>query len=98
MKIIVTPDDLTSAASTIDNLAADYEKLYTDLFSEVGALQSSWQGKDNAAFTNQIEGFRPDFVEMQKLMAAYATFLRNAATGYSGTQDNITAAAGKLAN
>ena len=64
MKIIVTPDDLTSAASTIDNLAADYEKLYTDLFSEVGALQSSWQGKDNAAFTNQIEGFRPDFVEI----------------------------------
>ena len=98
MKIVVTPQELNSAAAQIDALSADYESLFGKLFSEVGALQSGWQGKDNVAFTNQIEGFKDDFMRMKQLMDDYSTFLKTSATQYKETQDNIAAAASQLAN
>ena len=96
MKIVVTPQELTNAAVAIEGLAGDYSQIYTALFSDVGALQSAWQGKDNQAFTTQIEGFKNDFEMMKELMDEYATFLRNAATNYTNTQNAIVEAAGRL--
>lgn len=96
MKIVVTPQELTSAAGAIENLSGEYAQTYTALFSDVSALQAAWQGKDNQAFTTQIEGFKNDFEKMKALMDEYATFLRNAATNYTNTQNAVTEAAGRL--
>lgn len=96
MKIVVTPQELISTATRIETLAGEYAQLYTALFSDVNALQTAWQGKDNQAFTNQIEGFRNDFENMKALMDEYAAFLKNAATNYASTQDSVTEAAGRL--
>ncbi len=96
MKIVVTPQELTSTAIQIERLSGEYAQLYTALFSDVNALQTAWQGKDNQAFTRQIEGFRNDFENMKALMDEYAEFLKNAATNYTITQDNVTEAAGRL--
>lgn len=98
MKIVVTPQELISTAGTIEGMAADYNQLYTLLFADVSALQNGWQGKDNLAFTNQIEGFRDNFQNMQALMEDYATFLRTSATNYTNTQDAVASAASKLVN
>lgn len=98
MKIVVTPQELTNAATAIENLSGEYAQIYTNLFSDVGALQSAWQGKDNQAFTTQIEGFRDDFERMKALMDEYASFLKNAAFNYTNTQDTIAEAATRLAN
>lgn len=96
MKIVVTPQELVSASNSISNMAGEYAQLYTALFSDVGALQSAWQGKDNQAFTSQIEGFRNDFDSMKTLMEQYAEFLQNAATNYASTQEAVTQAATRL--
>jgi len=96
MKIVVTPTELIAAADAIENLAGDYAQNYTALFSDVSALQSAWQGKDNQRFTSQIEGFRNDFDRMRELMSEYANFLKNAAITYTNTQDAVTEAAGRL--
>jgi len=96
MKIVVTPQELTAAAGAIEGLAGNYAQLYNALFSDVSSLQSAWQGKDNLAFTRQIEGFRNDFEKMKSLMDDYAAFLRNSATNYSSTQNAVTEGAGRL--
>lgn len=36
--------------------------------------EMSWQGKDNEAFTNQINQFRNDFENMEHIVRDYADF------------------------
>ena len=96
--IEVTPEQLESTARTIEGLAADYKTQYDNLYSETNAMASTWQGKDNMAYIDQIGGFEDDLIKMYELMLAYADFLRKSAKAYRETQDAVTAAAKKLAN
>ena len=94
--IKVDPAVLTSTAAKVDAQSAEYRKQYGQLYAEVDAMQSAWQGADNQAFTTQIKGFKPDFEKMAKLMDDYSTFLKKAAETYQKTQDEIKSAASKL--
>ena len=51
---MVDTSKLDSAASKIKSLAGDYEAEYKKLFSVVQKMKSSWDGKDNVAYTTQI--------------------------------------------
>lgn len=97
-QIEVTPEQLDIAARAIDGLASDYESQYKALFSASNAMASTWSGKDNQAFTSQIEGFKDDFEKMKKLMNDYAEYLRVTAKAYRDTQDAVVAEAKKLTN
>lgn len=96
--IEVTPEQLESAASKIESLASDYKTQYDSLYKETGDLASTWTGKDNLAFTDQIAGFKEDFEKMHTLMNNYADFLRKSAKAYRDTQDSVVAEARKLQN
>lgn len=96
--IQVTPEQLESAAGRIESLAAEYKTQYDALYSETNAMASTWQGKDNTAFIDQIAGFKDDFEKMHTLMLNYADFLRKSAKAYRDTQDTVTAEARKLVN
>lgn len=88
-QIITDTSRLDATADKVDSLAGDYESEYNALFRTVADLKSAWDGKDNAAFTNQIEGFRDDFQRMTRLMRDYAAYLRKAAAAYRDTQDEL---------
>ena len=96
--IQVTPEQLESTASRIEGLAADYKSQYDQLYSETNAMASTWNGKDNVAFVNQIDGFKDDFAKMHTLMLNYADFLRKSAKAYRDTQDTVVSEARKLIN
>ena len=96
--IQVTPEQLESTAGRIENLAADYKSQYDQLYSETNAMASTWSGKDNVAFVNQIDGFKDDLAKMHNLMINYADFLRKSAKAYRDTQDNVVSEARKLVN
>lgn len=96
--IQVTPEQLESTASRIESLAADYKTQYDQLYSETNAMATTWSGKDNVAFINQIDGFKDDFAKMHALMLSYADFLRTSAKAYRETQDNIVTEARRLVN
>lgn len=96
--IQVTPELLESAAGKIESLAGDYKTQYDQLYSETNAMASSWSGKDNVAFVDQIAGFKDDFEKMHTLMLEYADFLKKSARGYRDTQDGIVSEARKLVN
>lgn len=88
-KIITDTSRLDSTAAKVESLAGDYEREYNALFKTVGDLKSAWDGKDNVAFTTQIEGFRDDFQRMTRLMRDYAEYLKKAAAAYRATQDEL---------
>ena len=96
--IQVTPEQLEITASRIEGLAADYKAQYDQLYNETNAMASTWSGKDNLAFVNQIDGFKDDFAKMHALMLEYADYLRKSAKAYRDTQDHIVTEARKLTN
>lgn len=96
--IQVTPEQLESAAGRIEGLASEYQTQYDALYSETNAMATTWQGEDNTAFVQQIDGFKDDFKNMHALMLSYADFLRKSAKAYRETQDTIVAEAKKLTN
>lgn len=96
--IQVTPEQLVSAAGRIEGLAADYKTQYDALYNETNSMASTWQGKDNVAFVDQIDGFKDDFDKMRRLMLDYADFLRKSAKAYRDTQEDVVKAAQKLVN
>lgn len=95
-QIVVETSQLDSTAGRVDQLASTYESEYNALFSLVADMKSAWEGEDNVAFTNQIEGFRDDFQRMTRLMRDYADYLRKAAQTYRDTQDAVAAQARTL--
>ena len=96
--IEVTPEMLTAAAGKINDLAGQYQTQYNNLYSETSAMKTTWDGKDNVAFTNQIEGYKDDFKTMYNLLIEYAEFLKKSAKSYSDTQNAAVTEAKKLVN
>lgn len=96
--IQVTPELLETTASKIEGLAREYKTQYDSLYSTTDAMASTWNGKDNVAFVDQIAGFKDDFEKMKSLMDQYADFLRKSAKAYRDTQDTVVAEAQKLVN
>ena len=96
--IMVTPEMLESVAKEIEGLASDYKAQYEALYRETDSMVSTWQGKDNVAYTERIAGFKDDFGTMYELMNKYADFLRASAESYRRTQDNVVQNAQKLIN
>lgn len=96
--ITVTPEQLETAAGKIEGLAADYKTSYDQMYSTTGDMASTWQGQDNVAFIDQINGFKDDFQKMHTLMLNYADFLRKSAEKYRTTQENVVSQARSLQN
>lgn len=92
-KIIADTAKLNSTAKEVRGLAQDYETEYNNLFKLVQSLKSAWEGKDNVAFTERIEGFRDDFQRMKKLMDDYAAYIEKVATTYQTTQSDLVSGA-----
>jgi len=96
--IYVEPAKLEATATKVESFAAEYQKKYTALMSEVEAMGKNWEGADNIAYVTQVKGFTDDFERMKQLMTAYVEFLRASAKAYRSTQDNITSGAKGLRN
>ena len=94
--IMVEPERLENIAVTIENANGEYDRTYQAIYEQVDLLSSSWQGKDNLAFTNQIRSFEEDLRTISLIMRQYAEFLRHSARAYRDTQDEICAQAARL--
>ena len=94
--IMVEPERLESAASSIEEANREYDRTYQAIYVQVDKMSASWQGKDNTAFTNQIKAFEDDLRQISIIMRQYADFLRNSARAYRETQNEIYARANRL--
>ena len=93
---MVEPERLESSALKIEEANRDYDRTYQAIYTEVDKMSSSWKGKDNTAFTNQIKTFEDDLRQISIIMRQYADFLRNSARAYRETQDEIYSRASRL--
>lgn len=94
--IIVEPERLEDAANKVEQACNEYEGIYHNLYADVDKMQTSWTGKDNVAYTNQIKSYEEDFNKIALIMKEYVTFLRNSARAYRETQDELYNSAMRL--
>ena len=88
--ITVTPETLNTQAGKVEQKSGEYYNDYVKLLNEVRDMTSSdWTGEDANAFRQKVEAFETDFKKMKSLMDEYAVYLRQAATNYRDTQDNV---------
>ena len=94
--IIVEPERLEASAAKIEAANSEYDRIYQAMYADVDKMSTSWQGKDNTAFTNQIKTFEDDLRQISIIMKQYSDFLRNSARAYRETQDEIYSSANRL--
>lgn len=97
-QISVNTGDLTTAASQIESIAAEYKKQYEAIYIEANALSEKWKDKANTAFVEQITGFKDDFEKMHTLLDSYVGFLKKSAKSYEDTINNAVTKAKSLKN
>ena len=93
VKIVVNTEKLNPASEKIIEKADDYKALANKFFDRIAYMSAVWQGKDNLAYTNQINGFKDSYDQMDKILRQYAQMLKNADKEYGQTlKDSYTAA------
>ena len=97
MRIIrVEPGVLEDAANKVEQSCDDYDFILTKLYNDVDRMQTSWTGKDNVAFTDQLRNYQDSMIKISAVMRQYVMFLRNSARAYKETQDELFNQAGRL--
>ena len=96
VKIVVDTQNLLITSRTIVEKADAYKRAYENLLGEVNGMGRNWQGIDNTAYVNQINGFRDDFEQLDKLLRQYAEMLKIVDKEYEITLNASCAVANTL--
>ncbi len=96
--IFVEPAVLQNSAAAVDDLKSQYQDHVSKLYQYIEVMSSSWQGSDNLAFVNQIQGYYDDFQRIGMVLSQYSDFLKRSAIAYQQTQQELASMASKLTN
>lgn len=97
-RIRVTPQELDAASKKLAELSETYTGIYTQLMQVASTMGEAWEGEDNLAFVDQINGFNDDLKSMaDKLLTASKT-LDTQRANYAAIQDSNTGQVRKLTN
>lgn len=97
-KIYVEPERLLASSKKIEDYNDEFKKMKRKLYEEVDLMSSSWNGKDNQAFTNQIKTYQNTMDSISLIMSQYCNFLNNSANAYRQMQEEIYSEAMKICN
>ncbi len=97
-RIRVTPQELDAASKKLAELSETYTGIYTQLLQVAGTMGEAWEGEDNLAFVDQINGFNDDLKNMANKLQTASQALEQQRTNYVNTQENNTVQVRKLSN
>ena len=91
-------EDMAKAAQRLQALSETYTEIYTQLMQEANTMGSAWEGADNLAFVEQINGFTEDLKSMAAKQSVASQALEKQRANYVARQENNIAQVKKLAN
>jgi len=97
-RIRVTPQELQTASKKMAELSETYTSIYTQLMQVASTMGEAWEGEDNLAFVEQINGFNDDLKLMADKLQAVSQALDTQRQNYVNRQDHNTAQVKKLTN
>ncbi|OCA87676.1 hypothetical protein A8F94_07420 [Bacillus sp. FJAT-27225] len=97
-RIRVTPQELETASKKMAELSQTYTGIYTQLMQVAGTMGEAWEGEDNLAFVDQINGFNDDLKSMADKLQTASQALANQKANYAQRQEANMAGVRKLSN
>lgn len=97
MKINVCMEELSQSASYLKSKASEYDAIVQKIYTTMHQLETIWEGKDNQAFIQQLDSFRPQLNRMREVVEQYGNYLQSCANQYEQLQNERTMAASRLA-
>ncbi len=91
-------EDMAKASQRLQSLSESYTEIYTQLMQEANTMGSAWEGADNLAFVEQINGFTEDLKTMAAKLSTASQALDKQRTNYIARQDNNITQVKKLIN
>lgn len=97
-RIRVTPEELDKASTKLAEISRDYAEIYKKLITEATTMGEAWEGEDNMAFVNQINGFCDELKTMADKLQTASDALQRQKSNYQSRQDSNVAEARSLTN
>ena len=91
-------EDMAKAAQRLQSLSETYTEIYTQLLQEANTMGSAWEGADNLAFVEQINGFTEKLKAMAAKLSTAGQALDKQRANYVARQENNITQAKKLVN
>ena len=96
--IRVTPEQLETTSKKLAEHSQNYTQIYQQLLQEASTMGAAWEGDDNLAFVNQINGFLDDLKMMADKLKIASDALNQQRLNYKARQDDNIAQVKNLAN
>lgn len=91
-------EDMAKASQRLQSLSETYTDIYSQLLQEANTMGSAWEGADNLAFVEQINGFTEELKAMAAKLATASEALEKQRANYIARQDNNMTQVKKLIN
>ena len=91
-------DDMAKASQRLQSLSETYTEIYTQLMQEANTMGAAWEGADNLAFVEQINGFTEELKAMATKLSTASQTLEQQRANYVARQDNNITQVKKLVN
>ena len=91
-------DDMAKASQNFFFNDTATTEIYTQLMQEANTMGSAWEGADNLAFVEQINGFTEELKMMAAKLSTASQALDKQRANYVARQDNNITQVKKLVN
>ena len=91
-------EDMREASKKLQTLSETYTEIYTQLMQEASTMGTAWEGADNLAFVEQINGFTEELKTMAAKLSTASQALDKQRANYVARQDNNITQVKKLVN
>lgn len=91
-------EEMGRVATRLQELSEIYTEIYTQLMQEASTMGAAWEGADNVAFVNRIEGFTEELKTMATKLNLAGETLRTQKDNYVAQQESNISAVNKLTN
>lgn len=91
-------EDMARASKNLLAISESYTEIYTQLMQEANTMGAAFEGADNLAFVEQINGFSEELKTMALKIQTASEALDKQRANYVARQDNNIVQVKKLAN
>lgn len=94
--LLVTPQELTSTASTFSAKATQVKALHDSMLERVRSLNSTWTGDAASAYTNKFNALQSSMETIYNMIQEHVRDLNAIAEQYTSAETQATAAANDM--
>ena len=95
---VTSLEEMDRASKRLRSISESYTDIYGQLFKAANTMGAAWDGADNRAFVEQINGFSNDMQLMAGRLAAAGQAIERQRANYAARQEANMTAVRRLTN